>query len=264
MKIFYKLLLVLIVPFTLVFFSFPSGSPGGKTGSPGDGGATCHDCHTSFDVITASNWITSNIPPEGYTLGTTYMITATGSHEGVVNFGFELTAEDNTGNKVGMLTLTDETRTQLTNNDQAVTHTANGIEPSGDFNTWSFNWTAPETEGGDITFYAAFNAGNGADGNSGDQIYTSTMSVSQSAVGIGNDLLAAKVQVYPNPAANFVNLDIPEGSDIRLIDMLGHKVLDIKNTSASERVNISQLQQGVYFVQVLNGGGSATVRLLRN
>lgn len=264
MKKFYKYLLVLIVPLSLVFFSFPAGSPGGKTGSPGDEGATCHQCHSSFDVIAQADWITTNIPVGGYVPGETYEITATGTFEGAVTFGFELTAEDNIGKKKGTFTLIDEASTQLTNNSTAVTHTISGITPTNDSKTWTMNWTAPTDGFGDITFYAAFNAGNGGEGTNGDQIFTTSHTVIESTVGIGDDLLASKIRAYPNPATNFVNIDVPKDAEIRVVDLLGHQVFTKQNTNRSERIDLSQLEQGVYFLQVMHENDAATMRIVKN
>jgi hypothetical protein len=264
MKKFYKYLTVLIVPFSLVFFSYPTGSPGGKTGSPGDGGVTCHECHASFDVIEATDWITTNIPTAGYIAGETYEITATGIFEGVVNFGFELTAEDSEGNKQGVFTLIDEERTQYTNSNSAVTHTEDGNNPTGDTNTWTMEWTAPTDGVGDITFYAAFNAGNGADGTSGDQIFTAQMTVNETGVGLGDELLANQTRAFPNPATNFVNVELPRDAQIRIVDLLGHQVFTKQNTNHSERIDIAEFEKGVYFLQIMHEGNSATKRIVKN
>ena len=118
-----------------------SGSPGGKTGSPGDGGTTCVQCHTGT-ANPVNDWITTDIPMTGYVPGTTYTITLTGTHTGVGKFGFELTAEDNSNNKVGTFIITDPTQTQLKNGGNAVTHTSAGTAPSGNSKTWTVDWTA--------------------------------------------------------------------------------------------------------------------------
>lgn len=176
MKKFYAYLLVLALPATLLLYSYVSGSPGGKTGSPGDNGATCTDCHTGT-AQTQSNWITSTIPAEGYTPGQTYQITATGIHSGVVKFGFELTAEDIFGSKSGIFAVIDPNRTRLANAGKSVTHQSAGTTPTGNSNIWTVNWTAPTS--GTVRFYAAFNAANGNGTTSGDVIYTSSLVVNE-------------------------------------------------------------------------------------
>jgi hypothetical protein len=170
MKKIYYLLAVLAVPTALILISSSTGSPGGRTGSVGDNGNTCTGCH----IGTATNkigWITTNVPLHGYTPGQTYTLTATGTHAGVVKFGFELTVEDSEGNKVGILQLTELTRTKFTNASHAVTHTAAGNIPNGNSNSWTMNWVAPSGIDGNIGIYAAFNAANGNGNTSGDKIY---------------------------------------------------------------------------------------------
>lgn len=173
MKKYYFFLPVIAIPVMLILMSYHTGSPGARTGSPGDNGNTCTGCHTGT-ANTAFAWITTNVPSSGYVAGQTYTITATGTHQGVVRFGFELTVEDSQGNKVGTLQITDATRTKLTNNGKAVTHTAQGITPTGNSNSWSMNWIAPTGVQGNIGIYAAFNAANGNGNTTGDVIYKSS------------------------------------------------------------------------------------------
>lgn len=173
MKNFYKILALILLPTILILYANSAGSPGGKSGSQGDSNVTCTDCHTGT-ATPITGWITTNIPTGGYTPGTTYLITATGTHAGVVKFGFELTAETSTGSKIGTLAITEASRTKLCNQNKAVTHRSGGTAPTGNSNTWTMNWTAPATDVGQIRFYGAFNAANGNGNNSGDVIYTST------------------------------------------------------------------------------------------
>lgn len=177
MKTFRNIILVLGI-YLIWFFlnSNSAGSPGGKTGSPGDGSVKCTQCHV-VTATTVQNWITHNIPITGYIPGNTYTITATGTHTGVVKFGFELTAEDAANVKTGSFTLINTGQTRFTNNNKAVTHTLQGTLPSGNSKTWSMNWTAPPGNAGNIRFFAAFNAANGTGTTSGDKIYLSNTTI---------------------------------------------------------------------------------------
>ena len=358
MKKFYSFLSVLIIPSVLILYSWSSGSPGGKTGSTGDNGTTCTQCHSDFGAQATDGWITTNIPAEGYVPGETYTITATGTHEGVVKFGFELTAENNTGGKLDGFTITDAGRTKFTNSNHAVTHTQAGNAPSGDMNTWSMDWSAPN-DGGTVLFYAAFNAANGNFNTGGDKIYTTSLTVAEyvpepaiTAVdpdhgeqgwsgtiaimgentawedgvttimfkyhddnlitfsasniqvgsdneltcdvsipldqmigeydvmvdalvldmgftvdvisGIGDDHLASLVNVFPNPARDIVNIDTPDGSEIRIVDMLGHELFRKQLASQNERLDVSGFESGIYFIQVIHEGNAATMRFMKN
>ena len=175
MRTIYRVISIVAVPLIFILYSYNTGSPGGKTGSLGDGGNTCTDCHSGTSQP-QTGWITSDIPAEGFTAGETYLLTAIGTHTGVVKFGFEITAEDSFGSKIGILSLAEPTRTKFTNANKAVTHTANGNTPTGNSNTWTVNWTAPDPAPSLVKFNAAFNAANGNGNNSGDQIYTSLTS----------------------------------------------------------------------------------------
>jgi len=176
MKMFYKLLPLSFLPVIFLLLANSTGSIGGKTGSPGDGGTTCSQCHIG-NPVTTNNWITTNIPQTGYVPGQTYTITVTGTHTGVVKFGFELTAEDGSGNKTGTFVITNATQTQLTNGNKAVTHKSAGTTPTGNSKTWTVSWTAPAVSAGPVTFYAALNAANGNGQNTGDVIYKTSTTV---------------------------------------------------------------------------------------
>jgi len=227
MKTFYKLLSILIIPSALVLYSYSSGSPGGKTGSTGDGGTTCTQCHAGT-ATSQSNWITTDIPVDGYTAGETYTITVTGTHSGVVKMGFELTAENTSGTKKGNWTITDATRTKFANANTAVTHTSAGNVPSGNTNTWSADWTAPTAGTGTIKFNAAINAANGNGNTSGDQIYTTSLTVSEAVV-----LDPAIVDVTPDNADQGWSGDVViEGDETSWLDGVGSVVFKYGNNNS--------------------------------
>ena len=78
-----KLLIVSALILPMVFInnpinSSPGGTPGARTGSPGDGGGTCFTsgCHTGAPTETVGI-LTTNVPAEGYTPNTAYTVTVT-------------------------------------------------------------------------------------------------------------------------------------------------------------------------------------------
>ena len=357
-KIIYSILSVLFVPAILMLYSYNSGSPGGKTGSSGDGGSTCTDCHAG-SANAQSGWITTDIPAEGYTAGETYTVTVTGTHSGVVKMGFELTSETPFGNKKGLWMVTDAGRTQLANANSAVSHTSGGTSVSGNTSSWSADWTAPLAGTGSIKFNTAVNAANGNGMTSGDQIYTSVLNVAEAVVlnpeivsvdpdhgnqdsegdylingsetlwteGVENIIfklhdnnsitltpqsfivdsdtevtvvlvipadqqlgaydvyvddimlengfivdildavsneLASNINIYPNPAQNYLNLDLPEGSKYRIVAIDGRQMSDFKLANTKQRINVSSLENGIYFVQINKDGESSTKKFVKN
>ena len=123
------------------------GAPAGYTGSPADG-QDCHNCHGG-SASTVSGWITSNIPTGGYTAGSTYTITVTVTGSG--NHGFEVSPQNSSGTLLG--TLIAGSGNTLKGSGKYVTHSNS---QNGNPQTWNFQWIAPVTGTGTVTFYGAF------------------------------------------------------------------------------------------------------------
>jgi len=174
---------IIVLGFVLSFdstvISNSAAPPASRTGSPGDGGNNCSGCHGGLAVSNQVGWINSNIPGTGYIPGDTYTITISGTHTGVSKFGFECVVEDALANSVGTLVATDVVKTQLIGNSKYIAHTTAGLTPVGSTNTWSFDWIAPITGTGTVTFFVALNAANGNGGFGGDKIYTSSLTIQE-------------------------------------------------------------------------------------
>ena len=266
MKKIYNLLIILAVPAIFMIFTsqvfYPGGSPGGRTGSPGDGGANCTGCHSDFSPINEIGWITSSMITTGYTPGEVYDIIVVGIDPDADKFGFEATAEDQSGTKVGTFTPGIMGRSQLCNSNNAVTHTLLGTTPISDTATgWFFSWTAPTESLGDITFYAAINAANGNGNTGGDKIHLSQFTASP-AVGITDNLASKAVNFYPNPATDFINVEAisiaQENRFMDIINLHGQLVKRVEITDSKQTVDISGLKSGIYFVRT----GKHTERLV--
>lgn len=132
-------------------FAYPSGSPAGYTGSPGDG-QHCVSCHNG-SAATVTGWITSNIPASGYVAGTAYAMTVTVSGTG--KKGFEVSPQDASGLQLGVLA--PGAGNKLVGGTKYVTQTSSGSTSSTVI--WNFTWTAPAAGTGTVTFYGAFTVG---------------------------------------------------------------------------------------------------------
>jgi aldose sugar dehydrogenase len=154
--------------------AFSSGPPAGFTGAPME--FTCAECHVPEGAGTGQISITA---PQTYVPGQTYPITVTDTNPDTTRrrWGFQLTALDPGDEKAGNLQSTD-VLTQVLNNQgpggarQYIEHTAAGtfINQMGGA-SWTFNWTAPATDVGPVTFYAAGNHANNDGNTSGDFVY---------------------------------------------------------------------------------------------
>jgi hypothetical protein len=152
-KIYLLLLLAFSATFLLTAYSgddsdYPSGSPAGYSGSPGDG-QDCHNCHGG-SVGTVSGWITSDIPASGYVPGTTYNITVTVTGSG--GHGFEVSPQNPTGSFLGTLIAGSNSHLVGSGNHWITQNQKINSNPA----TWTFQWTAPVAGSGPVTFYGAF------------------------------------------------------------------------------------------------------------
>ena len=156
--------------------AFSAGPPAGYTGAPGEEPEACAECHVPSDAGTGHISITA---PQTYVPGQTYPITVTHTNADPtrIRWGFELTVLDTSDEKAGNLQNADEF-TQVVSNAgpgsmrQYIEHSVNGTfigQQNGA--SWTFNWTAPATDIGIVTFYAAGNQANNDGNTSGDYIY---------------------------------------------------------------------------------------------
>jgi uncharacterized repeat protein (TIGR01451 family) len=157
--------------------AFSSGPPAGYTGAPQEEPEACAECHVPPDAGTGRISITA---PQTYVPGQTYPITVTHTNADPtrLRWGFELTVLDTASDeKAGNLQNVNGL-TQVLNNAgpssarQYIEHTSNGTfvgQQNGA--SWTFNWTAPATDVGPVTFYAAGNQANNDGNTSGDYIY---------------------------------------------------------------------------------------------
>ncbi len=265
----YPLLVGGIISFFLLTAGtmYHAGSPGGRSGSLGDGGANCTQCHTGSPVQDAS-WITTDIPATGYVPGETYNITLSGSHVGAQRYGFELTSENASNGKVGKFQIIQDSYTQLTTAAAvAVTHTNLGITPVNDAAEWVVQWIAPEAGTGSVTFYAAINAANGNGTTSGDVIYLAQISVDEfeETVSINSPTERPSVLVFPNPTTKRLQIQSAQEQirSMSLIDMQG-KMHSVKSTQQNGFVelNLQGLPKGFYWINIQTDKGMVSEKIL--
>jgi hypothetical protein len=183
--------------------SHTSGAPAIRTGSPGDGGATCKNCHAGPNPVTEIGLITSNIPPDGYSAGQTYTITATVARSGHTKFGFEISPQNIAGSLLGTLIVTNTTEMQLVGTGKYITHKAAGVSGTNS-RTWEFDWTAPAAGTGDVTFYGAFNITNAMNNSAGDTTVLSTLTVSECAAPSPPGNIGGPDVICSNAIVNYV------------------------------------------------------------
>ncbi len=267
--------LVLIDSISNPAFTNRSGPSGGRTGSPGDGGATCalSGCHTGNAVVNTPGIITSNVPISGYIGGTTYTITAACSNGGS-RFGFQISPQSSTGILRGSLVVTDATQTQIVSTKYIEHRNAGTSTTTVGSKSWSFNWVAPTSGTGAVTFYGSFNYANNDNSRSGDVIHTSTLVIPENTTGIFDraDNTESHFDMFPNPVANdngsIVFTSHKSGRAIaELFDMTGKLVMtlfdrDQVEGQVSENINFNHTTPGIYFIRLTTADGSGTKKII--
>lgn len=169
-----------------------SGPSASRTNAPGEN--NCTACHTDFPVNSGSGSVSISGIPANYLPNQAISITVRTSQADAVIYGFQMTAIDSSGKKIGTYTLPSQTPSQMKiieglvggNQRDYIEHTVDGIIPTQNgFKSWTFTWNAPAQRVGKINFYAAGNAANSDGRTSGDYIYT-TSKVALSGTAISN------------------------------------------------------------------------------
>lgn len=193
--------------------SLAQGPAASLTGAPGETNCTsCHAQNTGSGQFTITG-------PTGYVPGQTYQIQVrhTTTDTTRKRWGFELTSLANNVAAGTFSNLSNTTQTISGNGRLYIEHTLVGT-----FNNqtggalWTFNWTAPATDVGVVTFYAAGNQANGDGTSNGDRIFLAT-AVSQPParnVSVGGRVLRLDGRGVRNAT---VTLTDPQGSSRSVI-----------------------------------------------
>lgn len=168
--------ILLVVGMTGLAHAYSSNPPQGRAGDP-PAMNNCTGCHSSFPVNSGDGMLSLEGITD-YEPGETYTLTVNLDDDGQQRWGFQIIAKATDTNIIqGSFTITDPTHTRT--NGSYVNHNSAGTyNGQQDGASWSFDWTAPQADVGDITFYFAGNAANGNFNTSGDYIYTESHTVS--------------------------------------------------------------------------------------
>lgn len=249
----------------------PSGAPAAAAGAPADGGlssGTCArgGCH-SGSATEQAGLITSDIPGTGYVPGQTYTITASIAEANKVRFGFQVSPQSATGAQQGTLVVTNSTETKLVGT-KYITHKTAGNGGSGS-RSWNFNWVAPAAGTGSVTFYGALMAANNNGGDSGDNVYRSTLTVEEATGNSVNEVnKKPEVSLFPNPSnGNFIigTNGINGAVTVTIFSVDGKLIYTASENIENNKLNFNlnnKLQAGMYVAVVKAGGAEKTLKFI--
>lgn len=245
------------------------GAPIGVTGAPGEetcGRSGCHATTPNTGNATVNIGLdtdaTAYVPGQNHTVS----ISIQNPKEAMRN-GFEIVALDARENNVGEWLIAGEyTQKRSANGRDYVTHSEDGSI----ITTWEIGWKAPTSNVGLVTFYAAVNDADNNGERTGDNIYTTTLSIPAeiaSAVTSLNNL--TEVIVYPNPIDSDLNLQITLTEKTALtgdlINALGQSVGQLfDQTFPKGKTTLSLptplgLNTGSYFLRLQNEVGETKI-----
>lgn len=258
-------------------FSFGILDPSGKLGysnSPGEG--NCTSCHSGA-VNSGAGSISISATPDfsnGYVPGQVYTVSVTILETGRSLFGFNMEALDSLNKNAGTLAVLNsaQTRTGTTSGRTGITHRTGG-GASANMHTFDAKWTAPAAANAHkVTFYSSGMAANGNGKDTGDNVYTTSLSVNPVVnTAIGQAALdVSSWQVAPNPATDRVSLlySLRAAADVsaRLITPEGKIVYSqslgtIAAGNQSYQFSTANLAAGVYHL-CLTVDGTTYTKLL--
>ncbi len=78
------------------------------------------------------------------------------------------------------------------------------------------------------------------------------------------DNFAEKLSVYPNPASDIINVNLPDGIDrVTVMEISGKVIIDNTYDSENVSINISKLSAGMYFVKVIKDDQYAIIKFVK-
>ncbi len=276
-KLFRIKLFVIGFAFILAIFGFLSFSPdyekvrasasgptASHTNAPGE--SNCTSCHGDFPINSGIGSVQISGIPANYLPNQQIPITITVNEENAVIFGFQMTAVDSQGKKVGIFSFPAQSPQPLQIRDGLVggnprdyiQHTSSGVAPT-QFGTksWTFRWTAPSTRAGKVGFYAAGNGANSDGDTSGDYIYsTNKATLSGSATANFDSDIKSDISVFRPSTGVWYSLNSTDGNFQAVqFGSNGDKVVsaDYDGDGKSDFA-VWRPSNGVWYVQKSSGG----------
>ncbi len=261
-----KIVTFLILPFAIICLVAsnkinPNNPPAGRTGAPGETTCQASGCHAG-GAFTGTVELTG--VPDTVVANTSYTLTLTNTSD-AVRSGFQLTVLDKANTKVG--TLTAGAGCSLANaGGRQYVRQSSPRNLTGGSTSWSFTWKAPaEVANDSIFFYFASLCADGNGQKTGDNALKNSKAVVLPAMvsSVGDKVADFDFQFYPNPAKDFVMIEIPGKGKAEILDENGRVVLQTVVVN-SKRLDITKLKNGLYFSKIEMNGESQTRIFLKN
>lgn len=170
---------------TPMVLTYSSGSiPGDKTGAPGaEVGCGTSNCHGTAS-LSGSGSATLSMETDSYVPGEVYVITVSTNDAGATLYGFQATVLEGAASDVNSSTNSPSQGGGFVAPSGMKTNSSGGRDfishefTSNTTGTWFFEWVAPNSDIGPVTFYLAALAANGNGNKTGDFVYFDVLELS--------------------------------------------------------------------------------------
>jgi len=184
-----------------------------------------------------------------YIPGQHYTITVAVEGTGSLRYGFQMIARNENNQQAGSFVADTANKigVQIIAGLQFIGH--KNI-PNPNQNNFSFEWVAPSSDQGVITFWAAGNAANGDNGRNGDHIYTSSMQINPNLSNIDLVLSGALSTInFSDKRIQFYAPSTPI-EEILIADIQGHTLYHTAGLLPSAEVSMGTWMPGCYLIKI--------------
>jgi hypothetical protein len=270
---------IIAVVLSTAFGILSENGKAGYTNSPGE--LNCADCHNTYgnsNTGPGSIYVTSSMNNWQYVPGQTYTVNIIVKQTGKPLFGVGFEALTSTNANAGSLVITNTAKTQIksktingvTRNN--VVHQQNG-GLQADSTVFTFDWVAPVTNIGNITFYFAGIAANNNGSEDNDYVYhyTKVVSPANTTSVIENRNTVGSFKSYINEegriAIEFYSTKVDQPR-INILDMKGRLISSeligiCPSGEVKSSIGIpSDLKSGNYIISILSSEQKLSSKIL--
>jgi hypothetical protein len=263
---------------TLSSSSFgPASQSLNATGSPG-ANSICGNCHSGGAGTTTGTVEVRKLStgPSGpvvtqYLPDTNYIVKVVGNNASLTHFGFQLTALNSSNANAGTFSNLPGNIHSSTVGGKLIVEHATALAKTNNQYEATFQWKAPATGTGAITFYGVINAVNNNSQTAGDKPGSPFTKVLAQGVpvGVSNAEETISIQAYPNPATTQLHLkNLEKGNyDLCAYDISGKNIYNtnvtITGTGQETSINTIDWASGIYHIQLSKEGMKQTIVVMK-
>lgn len=243
------------------------GGEGNRTGGPGASGScgasNCHSGGTGTTTgtveIRKKSAGLSSAPVTSYEGFVDYYVTVTGTNSALSHFGFQLDALNTANTNAGTFSNFPAQVYSATVGGKTLIEHSSPIGKTGGVYTVTFEWKAPQSGAGKVTFYGCLNAVNNDGQKTGDQPGTPfSVALTESPSSVNQVVQNINIATYPNPFRSSLNLTMENAGtgtyNITAYDLRGKQVYneDVRYNGGTftTAINTYKWAAGTYFVQI--------------